>query len=373
MFDRRLPPRGFSILEFIVAMTLFGFVLAGLFPLLAKYSQQVQRLEKCSPLSGRWKQNTDKTWTFPSTDPNYDTAKMPSAPENRYSYPDQWNLVPADDPWMWKLGAAASLVPDLPPNTHTPYLRPFPYTAPAAATLIADDSITATDHATYGYFAATAGSSWSDGPTSGDLNTSKRHAAATLLDSWAATWTFKYVQPGWYHVYVRWPSKDDPPIPPDPNHTPRTDVAYQILDPGNPTTAVYSVLAGVDQSVPPVGITYESLVWKPISWTTSSTGYAVGSSDATLIYIPKRDVTDNFTTTTDANGHSVRVYKGDTIKVQIQVPVPANSGFITADGMRLVAKPNKIVRSTPLTRTWSSDGTTEVKTVTATVTVTAPE
>jgi len=340
------------MLELVVAMTLLGFALAGLFPLLAKYSQQVQRLEKCSPQCGRWKQNPDKTWTFPSTDPTdptYDTAKLPSALENRYSYPNRWNLVPADDPWMWKLGAAASLVPDMP--THTPYLRPFPYTAPTPTPtpLPADDDDDLND-APY----KEDETDWIAGPDTGYEGDSRRHASGTP-DVPAATWTFTNVQPGWYDIEAFWP---DPAV----GTYPGTDVVAT-------NAAVYRLLDGANSPI------------------LDKTGTAIhGSADQTTnwgswncimtAYIPKRvvvaDPNVNFLTTIDANGHSVKIYNGDTVKVQIQVP--ASPGFITADGMRLVAKkPNKIVRFTPLKRTWSYDpnGNTDIKTVEATVTVTA--
>ena len=355
------------MLEIMVAMTLFGIALTGLFPLLATYSRQVQRLEKCSPQCGRWKQNSDKTWEFQSADPTYVTSELPNHDDNRHSYPERWNLVPADDPWMWKLGAAASLVPDDTTTTDTAYFRPFPYTLPTAQTVDADDDDDSNDAP---YKEDETG--WIPGPAAGDLGDSRRHPSGT--PSWAATWTFTNVQPGWYRVCVRWPSKDDDP-PAAPNDKPCTDVAYKIVVPADPPHVVYSstVPSGVDQNFTPVGILYKGLPWTPISWTTSSTGYAVSPTDATLIYIPKRDDPANDLATQDANRRAVTIYNGDTVKVQIQVPTLP--GFITADGMGLVAMPlNKIVRPDPLARTWSYDSQTSKVTqkVTAKVTVTNP-
>ncbi len=387
MFDHRMPPRGFSMLEYVVAMALFGIALSGLFPILVEYSRQVQRLEKCSPQCRRWDYDRDSegkikrdpegkiTWinkldpTLRDTDSTIgDYRKLPSSTTNRYSYPDQWHLVPASDPWMWKLGAAASLVPDDPtqltndPTTggiHKPYLRPFPCTAPTSPTLIADDSIISTADPSFGYYAASSGANWVPGPTTGGYRNTSQRLPSTGTASWAATWTFKNVPPGWYEVWAIWP---DPyvyalPKPDPPNDVAINNVAYRMLN-GVDSVITSTVLAGVDQTAPPSGRTDDNSVnWTPISWIASSI-------TPTMVYIPKRDVTDNYTTTTDANGHLVQIYNGDTIKVQIQVP--ATSGFITADGMTLVAKPNTIKRSSPLVWSWSPS----CQQVTATVTVT---
>lgn len=353
---RRRPPRGFSMLEFVVAMTIFAIALAGLFPLLAEYAIQAQRLEKCSPACGRWKQNADKTWTFQATDPVFAAAnrykELPSEPDNQYAYPCQWNVLPADDPWMWKLGAQASLVPDKPADllaAHTPYLRPFPYTNTVTpAVLIDDESAHAADL-----------SGWIEpSPQAGYLNTCRRQTSAAT-ESWVTIGRFTNVQPGWYKLLATWPDPNATQRPDPPNDNPISNVAYQILDGTGSTVLRTSDPSGVNQTVAPSGETIDGVGWNRII------GGDVG------IYVPKRVVegaNDNLLSRTDINGHAVMIYNGDTILVQIKVPTSPPSGFITADGTRLVAlPPNTIRRLTPLKWTWKAN---DERTVTAKVTVT---
>jgi prepilin-type N-terminal cleavage/methylation domain-containing protein len=342
----RMPARGFSMLEIVVAMTLLGIALTGLFPLLATYSRQVQRLEKCSPQCGRWRSTKDATGTitwqpFERRDSNYDYTKVPSAAANRNSYPDQWHLVPADDPWMWKLGAAASLVPDDPTQltsdptadgTHEPYLRPFPYTVPTPSTLHADDDDDSNDAP---YKEDETG--WIPGPVTGDLGDSRRHPASGT-PSWAATWTFTSVQPGWYEIKAIWPNPAD-------GTSPAPDV-------GATSAAVYRLVDGNNDPI-------QDKNYIEVQGSANQTESFGTWNVIMTAYIPKRA----------ANGNN-----GDTVKVQIQVP-PVGAGFITADGMQLVAKPlNKIVRADPLAWTWSYDSQNSKVTqkVMATVTVTRP-
>ena len=356
--DRRASLRGFSILELTVALTLFAMALSGLFPLLAEYSRQAQRLEKCSPQCGRWK------GTFDPHDDVFDYTKLPNATENQFAYPDQWHLVPADDPWMWKLGAAATLIPedpdDLVNGTHVPYLRPFPYVNPTPAGLLADDSNPA--NADYGAYAETVGSAWIIGPASGYgyMDTSRRHATGTTA-SWAAKWTFKNVQPGWYEVWVTWPDPNIDP-PPSPTDNAMANVTYRMLD-GAGTQIGNDVQA--NQNAVLTEPTYGGRAWTPLEWNVNPTYRS-------MIYIPKRDVVANKLTTADANGHSVSIYNGDTIQMQIYVPATP-AGFVTADGMILIPKtPNIIKRPSLNSTTWTYDATHEQPqtTVSTTITVT---
>ncbi len=66
--------RGFSLLEFDVAMVLLGLTLAGLFPLAAMHSRVLRSLEERFAVTGRW------------------------------------YFAPSTDVWARKLGAAATLV-----------------------------------------------------------------------------------------------------------------------------------------------------------------------------------------------------------------------------------------------------------------------
>ena len=422
MYDGRLPPRGFTLLEMLVALTVFGVALAGLFPLLANYSQQVQRLEKCSPQCGRWSSTINSAghsvWTFRTRDVTFDYTQLPSAAErpngtkktdnNWYAYPDRWNLVPADDPWMWRLGAAATLVPDDPTKltsdttamaTHVPYLRPFPFND--MARLIADDSnpsTTSTSAGNHGYGTcsdAVASKDWSSWMqvSSGYQGECRRHASDPSGAA-AATWVFTNVQPGWYEVWATWPDPTTGPFPLTGDGTQETSgtqaATYQLYDgtydetkpstwipkatPPSVDQHVTLAVSGQDDSVANGFSDDANTVWKRI---------------INKVYLGKQGTDPQHTSVptdwgdvTDANNHTTHnAYKGDTITMKLLLPASGvpTSGFITADGVRLVAKPNKIVISTPpaaistpLTWTWSHDsGTNKInQTVTATVTVT---
>jgi len=372
---RRSPLRGFSMIELTIALTLFAMALAGLFPLLFEYSRQAQHLEKCSPECGRWETTVDGvtknvTWSYLDRDDRFDFDELPNTKKNQYAYPDSWHLVPSDDPWMWKLGAGAVLVPDDPSelkvdyatSKHTPYLRPFSYVAPTTAGLLTDDSNPAnTATVSYGTYSETVSASWIAGPTTGYMGASRRHEKVAAA-FWAATWTFKNVQPGWYEVWVTWPSPTADPKPNNPNDNALSTVTYQMLD--GDGTPIITVQA--DQSANPSGrLDGDNWAWTPLQCN-------VNASYPYWVYIPMRDVAANQLTTTDANGHTVAIYNGDTIKVQIQVPA-SPAGFVTADAMKLVPKtPNVIKRGTEMVRTWSYDSVNQCpqNTLSATVTVT---
>ena len=380
---RRRPLRGFSMVELMVAMTLFAMALGGLFPILIEYSRQIQRLEKCGAQTGRYASSVvggSITWTFDETDNMYHSpangngedggfryTKLPSYKYNQYAYPDQWHLMPADDPWMWKLGAPAVLVPDSPAAlaastglTHTPYLRPFPYTTAGTMTWILDDSTTALT--TCGSYTETSGV-WANGPASGGYLATSRRLVAGSGPAWAANWTFTNVQPGWYQVWASWPDPILAPKPDPPNDMAVPSVVYQILDGAGGTISISSS-GGINQQNTAYDVTDGGVNWYHLSWGTSSTHPA-------WVYIPLRDVAANYDgTKTDRNGRSVSIYKGDTIQVRIQVPSTATPGFITADGMKLVPMPkNTIKRSAPLAWTWSYVLGQPVRTVSGTVTV----
>ena len=182
------------MLELLTALVVLGVALSGLFPLLVQYSRQVQQLERCSPQTGRCQQAADHTWTYQAVDPAQATSQH---------YPSQWYLAPSTDPWMWKLGAAASLQqgsPTFPPNILPSYSQnsfaiayiPINPSSPLVAYPGDSSSYTNCDP-----------SLWLNGPP-GYNGASRQHlSAAASTDT--ATWTFANVQPGWYVVEATWP------------------------------------------------------------------------------------------------------------------------------------------------------------------------
>jgi prepilin-type N-terminal cleavage/methylation domain-containing protein len=153
----RAARRGFSLLEFEVALVVLGIALTGLFPLTIMYSRGLEKLERRGPVVG------------------------------------QWYLVPPADVWARKLGAAATL------TNQAPGPKPPP------PVLIADDGDA-------GY--SETGGGWvveSDLPTTQSFQADhRRHAPApdgSPTD--AAVWTFTGITPGWYQVQATWLEASD--------------------------------------------------------------------------------------------------------------------------------------------------------------------
>ena len=173
------------MLELMVAMVILGIALAGLFPLAIQHSRHVKKLEDCNPQTGRY---TGSGWTY-ATDSQY----------------PNWYLNPPTDAWAQKLGAAALLSSGTISSTAA---TPSPVYDSTTKSVLADDS-------TGGYYTESE-SDWIAGPTSGYLNTSRRHSAGTngtAASTGYAKWTFTNVSPGWYVVEVAWPNPTVAPVP----------------------------------------------------------------------------------------------------------------------------------------------------------------
>lgn len=144
-FRRRActPRRGFTLLEFEVAMVVFGIALVGLFPLTVMHSRVLRSLEK------------------------------------RYSAQSEWYLAASQDRWARKLGAAAALAATDPGSMPTPPL------------LVADDGDV--DYADTG---------WTEEVDPSAFKTDLHRA--TPAEGQTATWTFFDVPAGWYQVQATW-------------------------------------------------------------------------------------------------------------------------------------------------------------------------
>jgi Tfp pilus assembly protein PilV len=139
--------RGFSLLEFQVALILLGVALTGLIPLMAIYSKAVKTLEKQLPLQG-----------------------------TRY-------VVPSADAWARKLGAAAQV-------TAT---APAPRVAPPV--LLVDDGDPA---------CVETGGGWT---TQTDPAAFQGHYCLHAAQSGApdtVAWQFSGLPPGWYQITATW-------------------------------------------------------------------------------------------------------------------------------------------------------------------------
>jgi hypothetical protein len=143
---RRIGRPGFSILEFQVALVLFGLALSGLYPLVVMRSRQLKKFEE------------------------------------RLSPQTTYYLVPSPDLWAQKLGAAATM------QTQDPGPLPPP-------------PVTVIDNGEPGY--SESGTGWNDDtqPNAHQGNLSW-HAAGIGANS--ATWEFTGIPVGWYDIRVTW-------------------------------------------------------------------------------------------------------------------------------------------------------------------------
>ncbi len=96
---RRRTTRGFTFLEFTVALVVLGIALAGLFPLLAITSRGLQPIKNDSACAHG---TPARDWGKNSTD---DASINPLQQNQRHC----WYVTPYnyDDPWLRKLGASA--------------------------------------------------------------------------------------------------------------------------------------------------------------------------------------------------------------------------------------------------------------------------
>ncbi len=149
-----------------------------------------------------------------------------------------WCLLPSNDAWARKLGAAAKLYwvnPEVP--------LPVPPTETAPKRIVDDDD---------GYVEESGGEWTPSSEDGGYGNDSRRHEPANPKP--AAAWTITSLTPGRYNVYATWPAWAEMP------------------DAENATFTVYTVAEGaesqygdpvpVNQYSPPSGIEYEDRSWQ---------------------------------------------------------------------------------------------------------------
>jgi hypothetical protein len=189
---------GFSLLEFEVAIVLFGIAVAGMYPLAVMHSRGLTSLEQ------------------------------------RYAIQGNWYLAPSIDQWARKLGAPASL------SQQDPGALPTP-----PNWIVDDDDVV-------GY--ADVGGTWTRESNSQALaGFDRRHPAPptespTTPETDHAAWLFENVTPGWYYVEATWTAASDQ----------ATDAQYVFYD----GAASLNEAPLTDQTIAPTGASYGGRPWQ---------------------------------------------------------------------------------------------------------------
>jgi prepilin-type N-terminal cleavage/methylation domain-containing protein len=201
------PRRGFTLLEFTVALLLFGVAMSGLFPLVIMYSKVLESLEQ-RPEKLALHRNVgvdDNTyreghlgeWYRVGTAPYTRTETVPNAGD----WVHKWYLVPPSDSassasntWARKLGASAS-IKYISPTAAPPDLVDVPTAATATNPAGVDAGV-----ATYYVESPDSGSGtpWTVVPGTYYLD-SFAHQSPTGAPG-TATWTVTVAAAGWYQV-----------------------------------------------------------------------------------------------------------------------------------------------------------------------------
>lgn len=194
---RRAARRGFTLLEFVVALLLFGVAISGLFPLVVMYSRVLESLEQ-RPNQLSLHRNADVDGNKYRVERFLEWYQVPATPAvpNSGEWVHKWYLVPfsdsasrMSDAWTRKLGAGASIKYNSPTSALEETL-----TEPTTVDITAWDAM-AGDH-----YSDSLDPAWTDDDpaATGAYGGNQRHPAAGKAAT--ATWTFTDVVAGWYRV-----------------------------------------------------------------------------------------------------------------------------------------------------------------------------
>jgi len=236
---------GFTLLEFVVALLLFGIAMSGLFPLVVMYSRTLELLEQ------RPKQLALDRLAYRVANPAewYQVPATPAAP-NSGEWVHKWYLVPfsdnasrASDAWVRKLGASASIKYKSPTSS-----LEEPLTEPTTADIAVWDAVVG-DH-----YSDSLDPAWTDDdpPATGAYGGNQRHPAADTVAT--ATWTFTDVVAGWYRLEAT------------------GLVSGETMLPAGTYKLSYGTTVGEDIT-PPTHLKFEtSLTWQPLTTKYFSEG-----------------------------------------------------------------------------------------------------
>jgi len=235
---------GFTLVELIVAMVVLGVAMAGVFPLVATLSRQIQPLRKEDPANpGAYIYET------PTPGRDWESDAMRSI----------WYLTPFPEPWARKLGAGARITTD---SAYSPtYIEP--------SVIVRDDDNNAADSDGDGLqdYAGDADTGWAFDAGAASAYGGDQHRKiafkAGQTSTGTAIWSVAIGVAGWYSVQATWRAGGDQ----------ITDAQYAVVKNGGVTLAEQTV----NQQVNPAGVadgdgrTWFALTPQPVSLAQGDT------------------------------------------------------------------------------------------------------
>jgi prepilin-type N-terminal cleavage/methylation domain-containing protein len=233
-------PRGFTLLEFIVAMVIFGIAFAGMFPLLSILSRDMFPLRaKTSPYN--------YTYFTPSRDWESDADRH------------TWYLVPFSEPWARKLGASARIT-----SSSTAFTSYDPLSIETSL-VSRDDDTDATDSDSDGYEDYTdvaSDNNWQSGTVSSSITDRQDYRFHdSLLDSSfsaSATWSIQVAKAGWYSIQATWPTGTGKTL---------TTVNYALSGTATSNLTTTQCSCDVSQASPSYSVTDATGTWYNVTST----------------------------------------------------------------------------------------------------------
>lgn len=285
--------RGFTLLEFIVAMVVFGIALAGMLPLVVILSRNIRPVRY-------------------GTEGNRYYYRTPARDWESDARRDTWYVLPFSETWARKLGASARITDNS--DTFDAYT---PTTASHPAVQTFDDDADTTDSDSDGnedYTDAATDSNWQTGTRSSSITDRQDYryheTLATAPDTASATWTFTVATAGYYSLQASWPTDTGKTL---------TTVTYDVaLNSAAVTGSPFSV----NQASPGNSVTDTSGTWYPLS--TDMVYLSAGTLQVTL------NVPVLGATTSAALADGMRLVPGNDVVVDTLVRTP-NSKTVTAN------------------------------------------
>jgi hypothetical protein len=186
------------MIEFIVAMMLFGIAIGGLFPLIIMYSRVVESLEQRPKELALHRSDSQDSFAYRDSNPNEWHQMAIVGEPNLNEWVHRWYLVPfsddasaGSDAWTRKCGAGASIQYTDPGVVHVPLSEP------TNAEVVAYDAVggATTNYAEFPI------ANWIEEPVANATNALNANQRRSPLNAaGTATWTFTVAQAGWYQI-----------------------------------------------------------------------------------------------------------------------------------------------------------------------------